>query len=172
MRASYAPTRHLHTQFGFRSSSQAQQLYAQSGRRSWSDRVKAMLKGRTRRLLDLATVLATTTVLDSQYAGLQTVPVSQIRGTSSKGRSQDFDADFNLLNRRNEARWLNVAAAWQQGKLPPVSLIQVGSVYFVQDGHHRISVIQAAGQEEIEAEVTILRVAGSLPWEQPASVAA
>jgi hypothetical protein len=56
--------------------------------------------------------------------------------------------------------------ARQQGaKLPPVALIQVGDVYFVKDGHHRISVARALGQVEIEAVVTVWHVAGQLPWE-------
>jgi len=37
--------------------------------------------------------------------------------------------------------------------LPPVELYQVGQVYFVRDGHHRISVARERGQEYIEAEV-------------------
>jgi hypothetical protein len=39
--------------------------------------------------------------------------------------------------------------------LPPVELIQVGDVYFVQDGHHRISVAQALGQRDVEARVMV-----------------
>ena len=49
---------------------------------------------------------------------------------------------------------------------PPVELIQVGDLYFVRDGHHRISVARAMGQEAIEAKVTAWHVVGSLPWEQ------
>lgn len=47
-------------------------------------------------------------------------------------------------------------------KLPPVALIQVGEVYFVEDGHHRISVAKLWGEHEIEAEVTIWEMVGSL----------
>jgi hypothetical protein len=55
--------------------------------------------------------------------------------------------------------------------LTPVELIQVGDVYFVRDGHHRISVAQAMGQKAIDAEVTVLEVAGPLPEERAASSA-
>jgi hypothetical protein len=47
--------------------------------------------------------------------------------------------------------------------LPPVVLVQVGDVYFVRDGHHRISVARALGQLDIEAEVTVWQVSGPLP---------
>jgi hypothetical protein len=51
--------------------------------------------------------------------------------------------------------------------LPPVVLVQVGDVYFVRDGHHRISVAHALGQLDIEAEVTAWHVSGLLPWDAP-----
>jgi hypothetical protein len=62
---------------------------------------------------------------------------------------------------------VNIAAAWEMGTpLPPVKLIQIGDLYFVRDGHHRISVARAMGQEAIEAEVTAWTVMGPLPWER------
>lgn len=160
MYATQASSRHTYPQLGYtrQAVSPAQQLFAHSDRRSWSDRVKSIIKGPANQLVALNAATAQGVPSSSRFVGVQTVPVSQIRGTSSQGRVQDFDADFNLLNPRNEARWVSVAAAWQQGKLPPVSLIQVGNTYFVQDGHHRISVVRAAGQDEIEAEVTVLEV--------------
>jgi hypothetical protein len=66
------------------------------------------------------------------------------------------------------SRWLRVAAARDQGKvLPPVVLVQVGDVYFVRDGHHRISVARTLGQLDIEGEVTVWHVSGPLPWDAP-----
>jgi hypothetical protein len=47
--------------------------------------------------------------------------------------------------------------------LPPVVLVQVGDVYFVRDGHHRISVARALGQLDIEAAVTVWHLSGPLP---------
>jgi hypothetical protein len=38
--------------------------------------------------------------------------------------------------------------------LPPVELVQVGDIYFVRDGHHRISVLRALKQDFLEAKVT------------------
>jgi hypothetical protein len=94
------------------------------------------------------------------------VPIEQIRG--SEGRSNDFDRDFHPLQEHCMSRWLRVAKARDQDKvLPPVVLVQVGDVYFVRDGHHRISVASALGQLDIEAEVTVWQVAGPLPWDAP-----
>jgi len=41
----------------------------------------------------------------------------------------------------------------------------VEELYFVRDGHHRISVAQALGQQDIEAKVVVWQVSGPLPWE-------
>jgi hypothetical protein len=122
------------------------------------------LTGRSRRLLKLATVKETCSVTARHYAGMETVPLISIRG--SEGRPGDFDCDFNPLKDHNAHRWVSIAAARHLGALmPPVDLIQVGDIYFVRDGHHRISVARALGQQEIEAEVTVWQADGPLPWE-------
>ncbi len=145
----YATTKHLY--YGALNRAQRGQL--------WS-----ALTRRPRHLLALAEIEDICTVKSCRYVGLRTVPIRRIRG--SQGRSQDFDRDFNPLKEHTKMRWIGIAAARQAGKsLPPVELIQVGDVYFVLDGHHRISVAQALGQKDIEAEVTVWQVTGPLPWD-------
>jgi hypothetical protein len=125
-----------------------------------------VLSGRTPRLLDLSTVQNSCTIVHYYFSGRQTVPISQIRGTASPARCYDFDANFRPLKRHTENRWQSVSTARQRGRiLPPVYLIKVGEVYFVEDGHHRISVAKARGEQHIEAEVTVWQVAEPLPWE-------
>jgi hypothetical protein len=143
-------------------------LYQCAYSQGWQHKVWSALTGRSRRLLDLATVQATCTVVGRHYAGSQTVPLDQIRG--SLGRYTDFDLDFYPLQTHNRERWLRIARALQRGvSLPLVDLIQVGDVYFVRDGHHRISVARALGQQYIDAVVTVWQVVGSLPWGKPAA---
>ena len=38
--------------------------------------------------------------------------------------------------------------------LPPVDLMKIGEIYFVRDGHHRVSVARALGARDIDAYVT------------------
>jgi hypothetical protein len=84
--------------------------------------------------------------------GVVLVPLNRIVG--SEGRSADFDIAFRPLNPESRERWVSVAAARRAGiGLPPVELLQDGEHYFVRDGHHRVSVARAAGQDEIEARV-------------------
>jgi len=124
----------------------------------------SLISGRPRTLLDLGAIQTGCTLSGSYYAGLQNVPISQIRG--SEGRCSDFDPQFRPRKAHNEWRWLHIAEAGQKGvDLPPVSLVRVGEVYFVQDGHHRISVAKAFGQESISATVTVWEVDGPVPGE-------
>jgi len=88
------------------------------------------------------------------YAGVQEVALDDIRGT--EGRQNDFDDRFNPLTARNRQRWESIAKAYEAGmSLPPIELIRVGKVYFVRDGHHRVSVARAFGQTTIRANITV-----------------
>ena len=108
-------------------------------------------------LLDLGDVERECAVKDRHYAGLRTVRLGQIRG--SEGRCHDFDAAFHPSQQHCRNRWVAIAAAYEQGlSLPPVNLVQVGDVYYVLDGHHRVSVARALRQEYIEAEVVVWQV--------------
>jgi hypothetical protein len=141
-------------------------LYTHARSQAWWGQLRSALARRSGDLLTLAEMDASGTLGTRRYAGIQKVSINHIRG--SLGRVHDFDHDFYPLQDHNRDRWLSVAGARQRGKsLPPVDLIQVGSIYFVQDGHHRISVARALGEQDIEAEVTVWQVTGPLPWETP-----
>ncbi len=89
----------------------------------------------------------------SQYQGLRQVPLTHIVG--SENRTADFDQRFLPRQPHLRDRWLRVNRAHvADGSLPPVALYKIGEVYFVQDGHHRISVAHAHGRLEIDAVVT------------------
>jgi hypothetical protein len=86
------------------------------------------------------------------YRGVQTVLVEQIAG--SLNRYHEFDRVFLPASDKLAPRWQSVNRAfYQEISLPPVVLYKVGQVYFVVDGHHRVSVAREQGQLYIEAEV-------------------
>jgi hypothetical protein len=148
-------------------SSTALRLYRAARNRGLMRRMQSALSRRSHRLLDLGAVQAACDVWNRHYAGIQTIPIRQIRG--SEGRCEDFDADFRPLRTHSKDRWLGIAVAQQMGRtMPPVQLIRIGDVYFVRDGHHRISVARALGQEEIEAEVTFWEASSVPPWRHQA----
>src|SRR5437588_4231242 len=85
--------------------------------------------------------------------GLQVVPIAAIVGTVN--RERDFDRHFRPTSGRVRSRWEHIAAAMRRGDpLPPVDLYRVGEIYFVRDGHHRVSVACALGHVDIDAYVT------------------
>ncbi len=86
------------------------------------------------------------------YRGVQTVRLDQIVG--SVNRYKDFDRAFLPTQAFTASRWTRVNRAWYEDvSLPPILLYKVGEVYFVLDGHHRVSVAREQGQAFIDAEV-------------------
>jgi hypothetical protein len=129
-------------------------LYQRAYLTGWLKRMASALIRPSSDLLNLTEVETNQPIKNCYSAGVQLVTLDQVQG--SQGRCRDFDRAFYPLQHRTESRWLQVATAREAGiALPPVVLVQVGSIYFVRDGHHRISVARALGQTEIEAEVRV-----------------
>ncbi|MDV6308883.1 chromosome partitioning protein ParB [Gordonia amicalis] len=85
--------------------------------------------------------------------GLQVVEVSSIIG--SVDRTKDFDRYFRPTSSRLRERWQRIAAAQRRGEsVPPVQLYRVGSMHFVIDGHHRVSIAIARNLTTVDAYVT------------------
>ena len=90
------------------------------------------------------------------YLGMQVVPVNLIAG--SEGRYKDFDNHFFPRNMHLKNRWRRIDDAHLRDViLPPIQLYEIGGLYFVRDGNHRVSVARAQGVECIDAEVTSLQ---------------
>jgi hypothetical protein len=85
--------------------------------------------------------------------GLQTIRVDTIVGTVDSGR--DFDRHFRPASSRVRERWEQLALAQRRGAaIPPIDVYRVGGLHFVSDGHHRVSIAAATGQQTIDAYVT------------------
>jgi hypothetical protein len=88
--------------------------------------------------------------------GLQTIRLDRIVGTVDSSR--DYDRRFRPTSGRVRERWERLALAQRRGEaIPPIEVYQVGDLYFVQDGHHRVSIAMAEGAKTIEAYVTEVR---------------
>ena len=89
------------------------------------------------------------------YVGMKTVPISKIVG--SEGRYNDFDSRFLPKAAHLKQRWARVDEAHLLDvTLPPITLYELGGLYFVRDGNHRVSVARAQGVSFIDAEVISL----------------
>jgi hypothetical protein len=81
------------------------------------------------------------------------VPLAAVVGSAS--RSGDFDADFQLMNPALRRRRDGLSAMLRAGAQPaPLDLVQLGELYFVRDGHHRVSAAKALGWDTLPARVT------------------
>ena len=126
---------------------------------TWINKVVSRFAAKSEPLPTLNQATAGRRIADTQYLGICQVPLSQIKGTASDARSRDFDADFRLTNNYNRSRLESVRRARQQlASLPAISLVAVGNNYYVQDGHHRVSIFRDCEQENIAAHVTVLEL--------------
>lgn len=83
---------------------------------------------------------------------LESIPISAIQG--SVGRYTDFTRDFLPTQSVDRQRWARVKAQiFTQEGVPPIDVYQLGEVYFVADGNHRVSVAKEMGSSSIDAYV-------------------
>jgi hypothetical protein len=93
--------------------------------------------------------------------GVMEVPLDKIVGTV--GREGEFNRAFLPREEALRDRWEEVKdlAEGPEG-FPAVELYYVADIYFVVDGHHRVSVARAVGAPSIEARVKEFPAAVSL----------
>ncbi|UYN89440.1 MAG: universal stress protein [Anaerolineales bacterium] len=84
--------------------------------------------------------------------GLHEIPLDAIVG--SVGRYEDFNRQFLPRQASQGSRWARVRMAVEGQGLPPIEVYKIGEIYFVMDGHHRVSVAREVGARTIEAFVT------------------
>ncbi len=121
-------------------------------RRAFFNEVLAFLFGENNDLLSFDEVQRHLQVRGQAYAGVRPVEVAKILG--SVDRYKDFDRTFLPTQDHTAGRWKRVDRAHYEAiNLPPVTLFKVGDIYFVRDGHHRVSVAREQGVEFIDAEI-------------------
>lgn len=105
------------------------------------------------RLLRLDEVVGRLGMRGQLRRGLQTIRLDTIAGTA--GSRRDFDRHFRPTSNRVRPRWEQLALAERRGAaIPPIEVYLVGGLHFVSDGHHRVSIAAATGQQAIDAYVT------------------
>ncbi len=137
-------------------------------RRARLGRWKSLLlrRGTRSTLLSSDEIRRTVSASGAMHQGRRTVDVSRIVG--SVGKHEQFDQNFMPLSKASPEKWKRIDRAFRLGQeLPPVSLLELGGEYFVNDGHHRVSVARFHGVEWIDAEVTECRSLRTRPPTRP-----
>lgn len=134
---------------------QAAEDFTKARGRALLSRLQNFLNADKDRLLSFNDVKEILKPKNEIYRGMQTVPLELIVG--SEGRYRDFNKYFLPRSEHLRARWERVDVAHLKDIiLPPIQLYEIGGVYFVRDGNHRVSVARAQGIGAIDAEVTSL----------------
>jgi nucleotide-binding universal stress UspA family protein len=116
----------------------------------------ARLTGRSTELLSYEDVRAKLRAIESSGQVLREIPLDSIVG--SVGRYADFTRSFLPKSNADRQRWAQVkAVAEGLTGFPPIEVYQIGEVYFVRDGNHRVSVSRQSGATHIQAYVTSVR---------------
>ena len=122
-------------------------------RRAQLHDIAAALRGASSRLLSYEDVRTRLQAVESSRRYLADIPLDSIVG--SVGRYNDFTRTFLPKNNSAKQRWINVEVQMTglEG-LPPIDVYQLGDVYFVKDGNHRVSVARQLAFAYIQAYVT------------------
>lgn len=118
-----------------------------------TEQLMARLTGKSVDLLSYEEVRRKLKAESTSRRLLKDIPLAAIVG--SVGRYADFTRSFYPRQDSDQERWAQVELkVSDQAGLPPIEVYQLGQVYFVIDGNHRVSVARQMGASHIEAYVT------------------
>jgi hypothetical protein len=129
--------------------------FSRARRRHVLAQVAGWLRGQryATRIVSLDEVIAVLGWRGEHYLGLRTIQLDAVTGTVDS--RHDFDRKFRPASSRVRQRWERLDLAQRRGAaIPPIDVYLVGDMYFVKDGHHRVSVAMATRQKAMDAYVT------------------
>lgn len=130
--------------------------FRRARRRAALQEIVFQFKGQSPDLLSYEDVIHKLKGLEVSARTLKDIPIHSIVG--SVGRYRDFNRRFLPRDSIRSERWARVKMAMTGLKgVPPIEVYQIGEVYFVKDGNHRVSVAREMGFSHFEAYVTQVR---------------
>ena len=125
--------------------------------RGFWDIKRSLATGQAAYLLSFDEVIKGAKTTPTIQLGLKDIALEKIVG--SVERSQEFTRHFMpyLSDEQGKERWraMYILAVSGAG-LPPVEVVQIGPLYFVQNGQHPVSVAKYLRWPTIQAYVTVL----------------
>jgi nucleotide-binding universal stress UspA family protein len=118
--------------------------------------ILARFGGKSNQLLSYEEVRRKLRGIESATQELREIPLKAIGG--SVGRYTDFNRSFLPRKSISAQRWARVKAVFESATgLDPIEVYQIGEVYFVQDGNHRVSIARRMGSKQIQAYVKVVK---------------
>lgn len=132
--------------------------YSDALKRGKKEQKKCLLLGRFPYLPVLDEILTQQNILTEQYLGLVQIPLDHVVGTSTKGRTYAFAANFMpILDEQSEFafKWQALAEAQvDEGIRDPIKVYEFMNRFYVVEGNKRVSVLKYYGADKIAAYVT------------------
>ena len=142
----------MSTTYGDLEQHASRETFNAARRRGFMQDILADLSGRSDNLLSFSEVqqhLRLSEPIDDVTH--EEIPLERIVG--SVGRYRDFNRAFLPRAQIDPERWMRVDGLRRRAELPPIDVFQIGEVYFVRDGNHRVSVARARKDKTIRARV-------------------
>jgi hypothetical protein len=132
--------------------------------RAFRKAIAGALTRRANRMLSLDEVLEAAGAEGRSFGGFQEIPLDRVVGSAAiEAKGGDFDPGFLPISARLRDRWTRIYREMVEGdELPPIDVYKVGDLYFVIDGHHRVSVARTLGRATINARVVEVRTRAPL----------
>ena len=132
--------------------------YLEALRRGKKEQKKCLVKGRFPYLPVLDEILTHQNILTEQNLGLVQIPLENVVGTSTRGRTYAFAANFMpILEEQSEfaCKWEALAEAQiNEGIRDPIKVYEFMNRFYVVEGNKRVSVLKYFGADKIAAYVT------------------
>ena len=132
--------------------------YLDAQRRGKKEQKKCIALGRFPYLPVLDEILTHQNILTEQNLGLVQIPLDNVVGTSTRGRTYAFAANFMpILDERSEfaCKWDALAEAQiNEGIRDPIKVYEFMNRFYVVEGNKRVSVLKFFGADKIAAYVT------------------
>lgn len=132
--------------------------YLEAQKRGKKEQKKCLAMGRFPYLPVLDEILTQQNILTEQNLGLIQIPLDNVVGTSTKGRTYAFAANFMpILDEKSEfaCKWEALAEAQvNEGIRDPIKVYEFMNRFYVVEGNKRVSVLKFYGADKIAAYVT------------------
>lgn len=114
--------------------------------------ILGFLQGKSTELMSYEQIRQKLRPIESARRILEDIPLDKIIG--SVNRTTDFSRSFLPRHSSDVQRWTSVRVGIESMTgLPPIDAYRVGDVYFILDGHHRVSVARELGFKTIQGYV-------------------